>query len=103
MKRRIKTSTPEERAYKNALLIGGNFSELDTEINFRKAERKKNNFHGSKINNHCNTKPKKRRGRQVARKDTAENTVITLGSALASHERNKILRKEGKKKPRRYY
>ena len=103
MKRRIKTSTPEERAYKNALLIGGNFSELDTEINFRKAERKKNNFHDSKINNHCKTKPKKRRGRQVARKDTAENTVITLGSALASHERNKILRKEGKKKPRRYY
>ena len=103
MKRRIKTSTPEERAYKNALLIGGNFSELDTEIDFRKAERKKNNFHGSKINNYCNTKPKKRRGRQVARKYTAENTVITLGSALASHERNKILRKEGKKKPRRYY
>ena len=103
MKRRIKTGTPEERAYKNALLIGGNFSELDTEIDFRKAERKKNNFHGSKINNYCNTKPKKRRGRQVARKYTAENTVITLGSALASHERNKILRKEGKKKPRRYY
>ena len=103
MRRRIKTRTPEERAYKNALLIGGNFAELDTEINFRNAERKKNNFHDSKINNHCKTKPKKRRGNQIARKDTAENKVITLGSALASHERNKILRKEGKKKPRRYY
>ena len=103
MRRRIKTSTPEERAYKNALLVGGNFAELDTEINFRNAERKKNNFHGSKINNHCNTKPKKRRGRQSARKDAAENTVIMLGDTLASHERNKILRKEGKKKPRRYY
>ncbi len=103
MRRRIKTSTPEERAYKNALLIGGNFAELDTEINFRNAERKKNNFHDSKINNHCTTKPKKRRGSQIARKDAAENTVITLGSTLASHERNKILRKEGKKKPRRYY
>ena len=103
MRRRIKTRTPEERAYKNALLIGGNFSELDTEINFRNAERKKNNFHDSKINNHCKTKPKKRRGSQIARKDAAENKVITLGSALASHERNKILRKEGKKKPRRYY
>ena len=103
MKRRIQTRTAEERAYKNALLIGGNFSELDTEIDFRKAERKKNNFHGSKVNNHCGTKPKKRRGRQFARKDTAENTVITLGTTLASQERNKILRKEGKKKPRRYY
>ena len=103
MRRRIKTSTPEERAYKNALLIGGNFAELDTEINFRNAEKKKNNFHDSNINNHCKTKPKKRRGNQIARKDAAENTVITLGSALASHERNKILRKEGKKKPRRYY
>ena len=103
MRRRIKTRTPEERAYKNALLIGGNFAELDTEINFRNAERKKNNFHDSKINNHCKTKPKKRRGSQIARKDAAENTVITLGSTLASHERNKILRKEGKKKPRRYY
>ena len=103
MRRRIKTRTPEERAYKSALLIGGNFAELDTEINFRNAERKKNNFHDSKINNHCKTKPKKRRGNQIARKDAAENTVITLGSALASHERNKILRKEGKKKPRRYY
>ena len=103
MRRRIKTRTPEEKAYKNALLIGGNFAELDTEINFRNAERKKNNFHGSKINNHCKTKPKKRRGSQIARKDAAENKVITLGSALASHERNKILRKEGKKKPRRYY
>ena len=103
MKRGIKTRTTEERAYKNALLIGGNFSELDTEVNFRNAERKKNNFHDSKVNNHCNTKPKKRRGRQTARKDAAENTVITLGSTLASHERNKILIKEGKKKPRRYY
>ena len=96
MRRRIKTSTHEERAYKNALLIGGNFAELDTEINFRNAEKKKNNFHDSKINNHCKTKPKKRRGSQIARKDAAENKVITLGSALASHERNKILRKEGK-------
>ena len=103
MKRRIKTSTPEERAYKNALLIGGNFAELDTEINFRNAERRKNNFHGSKVNNHCGTKPKKRKGRQIARKDTAENSVIMLGDTLASHERNKILIKEGKKKPRRYY
>ena len=103
MRRRIKTVTPEERAYKNALLIGGNFAELDTEINFRTAEKKKNNFNGSKVDNHCHTKPKKRRGRQTARKDAAENTVITLGSTLASHERNKILRKEGKKKPRRYY
>ena len=58
MRRRIKTRTPEERAYKNALLIGGNFSELDTEINFRNAERKKNNFHGSKVDNHCKTCPK---------------------------------------------
>ena len=103
MRRRVKTSTPEERAYKTALLIGGNFAELDTEINFRNAERKKNNFHGSKINNHCKTKPKKRRGSQIARKDAAENKVITLGTTLASQERNKILRKEGKKKPRRYY
>lgn len=103
MRRRIKTRTPEERAYKTALLIGGNFAELDTEINFRNAEKKKNNFHDSKVNNHCQTKPKKRRGSQIARKDAAENKVITLGSALASHERNKILRKEGKKKPRRYY
>ena len=103
MRRRIKTHTPEERAYKNALLIGGNFAELDTEINFRTAEKKKNNFHGSKADNHCNTKSKKRRGSQIARKDAAENKVITLGGALASHERNKILRKEGKKKPRRYY
>ena len=52
MRRRIKTRTPEERAYKNALLIGGNFAELDTEINFRNAEKKKNNFHDSKVNNH---------------------------------------------------
>ena len=103
MRRRIKTRTPEERAYKNALLVGGNFSELDTEINFRNAERKKNNFHDSKINNHCATKSKKRKGRQTARKDASENSVITLGSTLASHERNKILRMEGKKKPRRYY
>ena len=70
MKRRIKTSTPEERAYKNALLIGGNFSELDTEINFRKAQRQKNNFHDSKINNHCKTKPKKRKN--MMRKERAE-------------------------------
>ena len=103
MRRRVKTRTPEERAYKNALLIGGNFAELDTEINFRNAEKKKNNFHGSKVNNHCGTKPKKRKGRQTARKDAAENTVIMLGDTLASHERNKILIKEGKKKPRRYY
>ena len=72
MRRRIKTSTHEERAYKNALLIGGNFSELDTEINFRNAERKKNNFHDSKINNHCNTKPKKRKN--MMRKERAERS-----------------------------
>ena len=72
MKRRIKTSTPEERAYKNALLIGGNFAELDTEINFRNAERKKNNFHGSKVNNHCTTKPKKRKN--MMRKEKAERS-----------------------------
>ena len=72
MRRRIKTRTPEERAYKNALLIGGNFSELETEINFRNAERKKNNFHGSKINNHCNTKPKKRKN--MMRKEGAERS-----------------------------
>ena len=103
MKRRVKTRTPEERAYKNALLIGGNFAELEPEINFRNAERKKNKFHGSKVNNHCGTKPKKRKGRQTARKDAAENSVIMLGDTIASHERNKILIKEGKKKPRRYY
>lgn len=72
MRRRIKTRTPEERAYKNALLIGGNFSELDTEINFRNAERKKNNFHDSKINNHCKTKPKKRKN--MMRKERAERS-----------------------------
>ena len=72
MKRRIQTRTAEERAYKNALLIGGNFSELDTEINFRKAERKKNNFHDSKINNHCKTKPKKRKN--MMRKERAERS-----------------------------
>ena len=72
MKRRIKTRTPEERAYKNALLIGGNFSELDTEINFRNAERKKNNFHDSKVNNHCNTKPKNRKN--MMRKEKAERS-----------------------------
>ena len=72
-------------------------------IDYFRAERKKNNFHGSKINNHCKTKPKKRKGRQTARKDAAENSVIMLGDTLASHERNKILIKEGKKKPRRYY
>lgn len=72
MRRRIKTRTPEERAYKNALLIGGNFSELDTEINFRNAERKKNNFHDSKVNNHCQTKPKKRKN--MMRKERAERS-----------------------------
>ena len=72
MRRRVKTRTPEERAYKNALLIGGNFSELDTEINFRSAERKKNNFHGSKINNHCATKSKKRKN--MMRKERAERS-----------------------------
>ena len=72
MRRRIKTRTPEEKAYKNALLIGGNFSELDTEINFRNAERKKNNFHGSKVNNHCTTKPKKRKN--MMRKEKAERS-----------------------------
>ena len=72
MRRRIKTRTPEERAYKNALLIGGNFSELDTEINFRNAEKKKNNFHGSKVNNHCTTKPKKRKN--MMRKEKAERS-----------------------------
>ena len=72
MKRRIKTRTPEERAYKNALLIGGNFAELDTEINFRNAERKKNNFHDSKVNNHCQTKPKKRKN--MMRKERAERS-----------------------------
>ena len=72
MRRRIKTSTPEEKAYKNALLIGGNFSELDTEINFRNAEKKKNNFHGSKVNNHCTTKPKKRKN--MMRKEKAERS-----------------------------
>ena len=72
MRRRIKTRTPEERAYKNALLIGGNFSELDTEINFRTADRKKNNFNDSKINNHCNTKPKKRKN--MMRKEKAERS-----------------------------
>ena len=72
MRRRIKTRTPEERAYKNALLIGGNFLELDTEINFRNAERKKNNFHDSKVNNHCHTKPKKRKN--MMRKEKAERS-----------------------------
>ena len=72
MRRRIKTSTPEEKAYKNALLIGGNFAELDTEINFRNAEKKKNNFHGSKVNNHCTTKPKKRKN--MMRKEKAERS-----------------------------
>ena len=72
MGRRIKTRTPEERAYKNALLIGGNFAELDTEINFRNAEKKKNNFHGSKVNNHCTTKPKKRKN--MMRKEKAERS-----------------------------
>ena len=72
MKRRIKTGTPEERAFKNALLIGGNFAELDTEINFRTAEKKKNNFHGSKVNNHCTTKPKKRKN--MMRKERAERS-----------------------------
>ena len=72
MRRRIKTRTPEERAYKNALLIGGNFAELDTEINFRTAEKKKNNFHDSKINNHCKTKPKKRKN--MMRKERAERS-----------------------------
>ena len=72
MRRRVKTSTPEERAYKTALLIGGNFAELDTGINFRTAEKKKNNFHGSKVNNHCTTKPKKRKN--MARKEKAERS-----------------------------
>lgn len=48
-----------EEAYKNALLIGGNFSELDTEINFRKADREQQNLSGFKKHNHCKTKPKK--------------------------------------------
>ena len=72
MRRRIKTRTPEERAYKNALLIGGNFAELDTEINFRTAEKKKNNFNGSKVDNHCKTKPKKRK--IMMRKERAERS-----------------------------
>ena len=72
MRRRVKTSTPEERAYKTALLIGGNFAELDTEINFRTAEKKKNNFHGSKVNNHCTTKPKKRKN--MMRKEKSERS-----------------------------
>ena len=72
MRRRVKTSTPEEMAYKTALLIGGNFAELDTEINFRTAEKKKNNFHGSKIDNHCKTKPKKRKN--MMRKEKAERS-----------------------------
>ena len=72
MRRRVKTSTPEERAYKTALLIGGNFAELDTEINFRTAEKKKNNFHDSKINNNCKTKPKKRKN--MMRKERAERS-----------------------------
>ena len=72
MRRRIKTRTLEERAYKTALLVGGNFAELDTEINFRNAERKKNNFHGSKVNNHCTTKPKKRKN--MMRKEKAERS-----------------------------
>ena len=72
MRRRIKTRTPEERAYKTALLVGGNFAELDTEINFRTAEKKKNNFHGCKVNNHCTTKPKKRKN--MMRKEKAERS-----------------------------
>lgn len=72
MRRRVKTRTLEEKAYKTALLIGGNFAELDTEINFRTAEKKKNNFHGSKVNNHCTTKPKKRKN--MMRKEKAERS-----------------------------
>ena len=72
MRRRVKTGTPEERAFKTALLVGGNFAELDTEINFRTAEKKKNNFHGSKVNNHCTTKPKKRKN--MMRKERAEHS-----------------------------
>ena len=75
MRRRIKTRTSEEKAYKTALLIGGNFAELDTEVNFRTAERKKNNFHGAKVNNHCTTKPKKRKKRKnMMRKEKAERS-----------------------------
>ena len=84
MRRRIKTRTPEERAYKNALLIGGNFSELDTEIDFRKAERKKNNFHGSKVNNHCGTKPKKRKN--MMRKERAERSFEYVLNQIKSIE-----------------
>ena len=72
MRRRVKTRTHGERAYKTALLVGGNFAELDTEINFRTAEKKKNNFHGFKINNHCKTKPKKRKN--MMRKEKAERS-----------------------------
>ena len=84
MRRRIKTRTLEERAYKTALLVGGNFAELDTEINFRTAEKKKNNFHGSKVNNHCTTKPKKRKN--MMRKEKAERSFAYALNQIKSLE-----------------
>ena len=99
----MKKPTTEERAYKNALLIGGNFAELDTEINFRKAERAKNNFTGFVKYNNCTTKPHKRKGSQQMKKELAENKVIDLGSTFTAQLRNKTARLLGTKKPRKYY
>lgn len=90
-----------EEAYKNALLIGGNFSELDTEINFRKADREQQNLSGFKKHNHCKTKPKKKRN--GARQERTELRFLQGVDNSIRKAENDLLRKEGKKKPRKYY